>query len=225
MNRIISLIACLLLLPVAASAFDPPPMHPADRLIVTLFSDAWQNVPEGMELTSIQRGVNIKLMQDMPLGRSQFSLAAGLGITSHNLYSDHLYTTINSGDFGFMPIAVDYKKNKLSMNYLEVPVQLRYRSRNLPKSFRIYAGFEAGYLINAHTKYEGKSIMDSSSGRTTKFKEHKLGMMEDWRMNLSAMVGYGSVNFSVAYSLSSIFEGAQVSDMQPISLGVSLILF
>ncbi len=191
-------------------AFEPPRMHPTDRFMVTLFTDVWQDTPDGMDLKTIQRGVSIEAMQDMPLGRSNFSVAAGLGFTSHNLYSDHRYLyNLQEDIHDFYPIQLDYDKNKISLNYIDVPVQFRFRSRDLERTFRLYAGVRAGYLVNAHTKYEGKAYFAEPGGiqfspeaphdmyavpRTTKIKEHKLENINDFRIGLTAMVGYGRIN-------------------------------
>ncbi len=225
-------------------AFEPTRMYPTDRFIVTLFSDIWQDVPETMELKTIQRGVSISALQDMPLGRSNFSIAAGLEFSSHNMYSDNRYLfSATSDQFDFYPIHTGYDKNKISLNYIDVPVQLRLRSRDLNRTFRLYAGMKAGYLINAHTKYVGKQTFygygdiytpldgaDYYQGfpvteRTTKLKEHKLKNIQKYRIGLTAMVGYGSVNFHVFYPLTKVFEDNNAGDMAPLSLGLSLILF
>ncbi len=219
--------------------FMPDKMFPADRFIVTPFVDVWQDVPEGMDLKTLQRGINISALQDMPLGRTNFSVAAGLGFTSHNLYSDHLYLYKPAKDrFDFEPIAPghDYDKNKISLNYLDVPVQFRYRSRELPSTLRFYAGMRAGLLINAHTKYTGKEYFsihhDGSgnddndvTGRTVKVKEHKLENINRFSIGLTATIGYGIVNIFVYYPLTDVFEDNNASGMRPVSLGISLALF
>jgi hypothetical protein len=213
-------------------------MHPNDLFIVTLFSDFWQDLPGDMDLKSIQRGISIAALQDMPLGRTNFSLAAGLGFTSHNLYSDHRYLHNPSNDaFEFFQIAEnhEYDKNKLSLNYLEIPVQFRYRSRELPRSFRLYAGVKAGRLINAHTKFVGKEHWSDTcdgdgteppdTSRKAKIKEHRLKNIADYRIGITGTIGYGSINLRVYYPLTDIFTENSAEDARPLSLGVSFILF
>ncbi len=226
----------------AMNAFEPPRMHPTDRFIVTLFTDIWQDTPDQMELKTIQRGISINALQDMPLWRTNFSIAAGLGFTSHNLYSDHFYLfNTYENRFDFYPIPYSYEKNKISLNYMEVPVQLRYRTRDLNRTFRIYAGMKAGYLVNAHTKYVGKMTFSGPGGiqflnddeagetttmeRTTKIKTHKLRNINNLRVGLSAMVGYRSVNLYIYYPITNIFDDNHAEDMRPITLGFSFILF
>lgn len=213
-------------------------MHPDDRFMVTLFTDVWQDLPGDMDLKTIQRGISISALQDMPLGRTNFSLAAGLEFTSHNLFSDHRYLyKVRNNKFDFFPIDKDheYDKNKLSLNYLEIPVQIRYRSRELPRTFRFYAGMKAGRLINAHTKFVGKTFWyltydddeteATVTSRKVKIKEHRLKNIADYRIGITGTIGYGSVNLNIYYPLTGIFTENSAEDARPLSLGVSLILF
>lgn len=200
-------------------------MHPDDRFIVTIFTDLWQDLPAGMDAKTIQQGISISAFQDMPIGRTNFSLAAGLAFSSHNLYSDHRYLYLAGHDkFDFVPIGEEnqYDKNKLSLNYLEIPVQFRYRSRELPRTFRLYAGMKAGWLINAHTKFVGK---EPATNRKVKIKEHRLENISSYRIGLSGTIGYGNVNLHVYYPLTDVFSGNSAEDSRPLSLGVSFILF
>lgn len=231
---IIIIVMVLMLSGRQLQAFEPERMHPDDRLIITLFTDLWQDTPESMDLKTIQRGINISVLQDMPLGRTNFSIAAGLEFSSHNLYSDHLYLyNPAENKFDFYPIIAEhqYDKNKISINYIEIPVQLRYRSRNLPNTFRVYAGMKAGRVINAHTKFAGMEFfhyhMDSPvvTERAVKIKEHKLRNINDYRIGLTATIGYGFINLHAFYPLTDIFTDNSAENMTPLSLGISFIVF
>ncbi len=230
----ITLIIAMAFSATTAKAFVPERMHPTDRFIITVFSDIWQDVPEEMDLKTIQRGISISALQDMPLGRSNFSLAAGLAFSSHNLYSDHRYSFIPSlNQFRFVAIDPEheYDKNKLSMNYLEVPVQLRFKTRDLPSTLRFYAGVRAGYLFHAHTKFVGKRYYPQHfdpppvTERTIKVKEHKLKNINKYRIGLTGTVGYGAVNLHIYYQLTETFKDNNAGSMFPLSVGVSFIVF
>ena len=203
-------------------------MYPSDRFLFDLFTDIWQNTPDEMNTNTINRGISINLYQDFPLGTSPFSFAAGLGFTSHNLYSDHQYTfSFEDGNYDFYPAEdenFNLRKNKLSLNYLTVPVEFRFRSRTAPRSFRLYAGMRAGYQINAHTKYH---YSDTPQGvpEEIKIKEHKLENLQKFQFGLTGRIGYGRVNLNAYFPLTNIFDGNSVEDMRPISLGITLIMY
>lgn len=233
-HKTITILIAIICMATSAHGFVPERMHPTDRFMVTLFSDIWQDVPETIDLKTIQRGIGISAFQDMPLGRTNFSLAAGLAFSSHNLYSDNRYQfSPYLNQFHFVPIDSDhdYDKNKLSLNYLEVPVQLRFRTRDLPSTLRFYAGIKAGYLFHAHTKFEGKEYYGHGVGplfpteRTIKVKEHNLKNINSYRIGLTGTIGYGVVNLHFYYQLTETFKDNNAAGMYPLSVGVSFMIF
>ena len=214
----------------------------SDRFMIDLFTDIWRNAPENMEMNTINRGVNITMMQEFRLGNSPISFATGLGIASHNLYSDHFYdyapwysTYPQTGTYNFFPIDDNYefslgevKKNKLNLNYLNIPLEFRYRNNSLPSTFRITAGVRAGYLVNAHTKthiVNDSGVFGPNSQKEWKHKLHKLGNLEKFQFGVTARIGYGRINLNAYLPLTNIFKGNNVIDMKPFSLGLTFIVY
>ncbi len=204
-------------------------MRLQDRLIFDIFIDIWQNSPEEMDLKFFNRGINVALLQDFPIGYSNFAIAAGLSFSGHNMYSDHWYRYSHEDDnFDFEKIYddLDYRNNKININYIDIPLEFRYRtrpSREIPHPFRITIGAKFGYMIQAKTKYSGDwySSADNGEMREVKFKEINVGNIESWRYGIMCRIGYGFVNLTAYYPLSEIFEGNTVEDMIPVSLGIS----
>jgi hypothetical protein len=198
-------------------------MRPKDRLIIGLFTDTWSGLPQTMSTNTINRGVTIDYVQEFPISTSNFSFAAGIGFAGHNLYSDHYYRRFqNSHDF--QPIGEDLNyNNKLSLNYLNVPLEFRYRTRNTPRDFRIHAGVKAGLLINAHTKYSGDDPGEPS--RKTRLKEGRLDNMESFMLGFHGRIGYGRVNLNTFIPLSNIFKDNDAADARFLSFGLSFIIF
>jgi hypothetical protein len=223
MKKFIVLFAALALISIDVVSQEIPRMRPKDRLIVGLFTDMWSNLPGNMETKAINRGVTIDYLQDFPISTSNFSFAAGLGFASHNLYSDYFYErTLGRHDFVPNLLNLDVDKYKVSLNYLNVPVELRFRTRNTPQTFRIHAGLKAGLLVNAHTKYVGES---SPGGRETKRKEGKLDNIENFMFGFHGRIGYGRINLNTFINLNDIFEGNNAQDASLVSLGLSFIIF
>lgn len=204
---------------------DATKMRPADRFIFGLFTDVWSNLPSDMETNTINRGISIDYIQEFPISTSNFSVAAGLGFASHNLYSDYWYMRDfdnNVHSFTSINDELDYSNNKLSLNYINIPVEFRYRTRNTSRTFRIHAGIKGGLLINAHTKYVGE---DAPNGRETKYKEGKLDNIETFLLGFQGRIGYGRVNLNTFISLTDIFSDNNASNAEVMSLGVSFIIF
>lgn len=202
-------------------------MRPQDRFIIEPFIDLWQNVPSDIKSGSLDRGVSFNYLYDYPLGKSNFSIAAGLNYTSHNYYTDsHLFTRVGTTDvFDFVQITdgVKVDKVKISLNYIGVPVEIRYFFRTFPKALRIHAGFKTAYLVNGYNKYVGKDI--EGNDYDVKFREYKLENIEKLIYGVTARIGYGRINVFGFMPLNSFFTGNSAKDMYPISLGLSLILF
>ncbi len=196
-------------------------MRPADHLIVDLFSDFWIQAPEPMNLKTINRGIQISLLYDMPIGTSLFSLATGLGVISQNLYSDHHYQ-YKEDIFDFYPIQSDYTKNKLNLNYLNIPLEFRFRNETSAKALRIHGGVSGSYLINAHTKYAGT---DELQQRDVKRKTHKLGQIEKLNLSVHARIAYRKVGVFCRYSLSGVFYDNEAASMTPVSVGFMVVLY
>jgi len=240
MKRILIVLAAFFVLTFSVKAEDVFMTGRTDRLMIDLFTDFWSNVPSSMDVYTINRGVNISMMQDFRLWRSSFSVATGLGIASHNLYSDHFYkftpihessTWPQPGQFDFNPIYDTYgelKKNKLNLNYLNLPFEFRYRNNNLSHTLRVYAGLRLGFLINAHTKTHLKNangVFGAGTQTEWKYKEHKLGNLEKFQFGVTGRIGYGRLNLFAYMPLTNVFEGNNSTEMKPFSIGLTFIVY
>ncbi|MFP4288699.1 MAG: outer membrane beta-barrel protein [Bacteroidales bacterium] len=205
---------------------DIIPMKATDRFMIGLFTDVWSDLPSGMDTKVINRGISIDMMQDFPLGNSNFSLGLGLGYMGQNLYSDNYLYTLFEGNYDFVEIdeEVVVEKSKLSLNYLQVPFEVRFRTRNLPENLRIHLGARAGLLINAHNKYLGGDL-EGLSDKERKFKESKLGNVEQFNFGLLARVGYSRFNVFAYMPLMAVFEDNNAEDASFLSVGLTFIVF
>lgn len=189
---------------------------------IDIFNDLVQDAPAGIEYRTINPGVNIYGMYTYEIPKSTISLAIGLGLGMHNLHSNGLLSdsAANSVLTPFPETAngrnVDYKQNKLQLTYLDIPAEIRFKSKG---GFRLAAGIKAGYLLSAHTKYKGD---DLDGGRTVKIKEGSLPNLEKWRFGPTFQIGYKFVNLTAFYSLSRVFTETTEIEIYPISVGISL---
>ncbi len=215
--------------------------EPSDRLILDLYLDLWQDTPDNMETKWYSRGINLSYMYDMPIGTSNFSFAPGISISSHNLFSNSLFTTDTTllgkptGDTKVLTIKdmatikgnekYSYNNNKLNVTYIDIPLELRYiNNRDKTKKnerFRVSLGLKVGLKISDHMKYKGDDFIDGYE-EDIKFKQQKVKNIESYRYGVMARVGYGWVNLNFYYSLSKLFDDDNI-DMYPISIGLSVI--
>jgi len=213
---------------------DKSKLKKEDFLISEFFSDIWQNTPTqpaSLKPKLINRGYNAYAMLDNPIMNSNFSFAFGIGISIHNLYSNCIPTEVldTSGkptgvtEFLAIPDNIKYKKNKLSLFYTDIPLELRFRTKNSSNNFKIAAGFKVGYLLQSHIKYEGDRF-DNIEG-TIKYKEYKIANIETLRYGVTGRIGYGRYNLNVYYALTNLFAEGKGPEMYPISVGLAVTPF
>jgi hypothetical protein len=223
----------------------------ADRLMVDVFTDIWMNKPGDsmMSIKTINMGSNTYFFRDIPIGRSNFSFAVGAGISCHNQYSDAApvretvadstspWNYVFTGKTTFAKIPSDIngneikiKNNKLTVAYIDIPVEFRFRTRNEGQKFKAALGFKIGYLISSHTKYHGSDIVYDyetqawalNSDKNNKVKFFKIPNIESYRMGPTFRIGWGWVNLSAYYSLTNLFKKDHGPAMNPLSVGISI---
>lgn len=217
--------ACLLFLALVASLPEVSGqalrMRPADQFMVDLFTDHWAGLPDEIDADLINRGIRINALRDVPIGLSNFSFAIGVTFSGHNLYSDHAYA-YHDGRFGFFPIEANYSNNKLSLNYLGIPLEIRYKTRHPPKTLKLHAGLTVSRLVNAHTKFTGT---DPVTDRHIKTKEARLGQIQASSLSVQFRVAYNRLGVFSSIVLSNVFEQDGLSAMKPVSVGLVFMLF
>ena len=201
-----------------------------DILILDLFTDLWQDVPTNVNVRAINQGVNIYAMLNYPIANSNFSLAAGLGVSSHNFYSDATPIIGESGT-SFIKLdekhqkKVDYSINKINVTYIDIPIEIKFKTRaERSKRFKASIGCKIGYNISNHTKYRGEDVIENTSDYIT-LKKSNIKNINDWNYGITARIGYGRYNLMAYYSLSKLFEKNKGPQIYPISIGISITPF
>jgi hypothetical protein len=193
-----------------------------DKFIIDVYHDNWLGKPDSIKTKWQSRGTAISFFYDYQLGKSNFSIAAGASIASHNiLMNGAIVSTTDSAGRAFSSIDVfdepyksTVKKNKISTNFVEVPVEVRFRTKPNEKghSMNVFVGAKVGYLINAHSK---------TIDKTGKYKSFNFSDINNIRYGTYIRAGYGKVSLYGFYSLSEFFKEKQGIIMNPFSLGVS----
>ena len=225
MNRILTLILVTFL---SANLFaqDDNNNTPGgkDRLVMELNWNTWLDNPDSIDLKWYSRGINFYFMYDLPFGTSNFSIAPGIGIGVDNVYHDGRFTYNDSiVSFVKLPDSLDYSKNKLTTTYVDIPLELRFRSNPDGKnnSFKAGIGIKAGMLLSSHTKYVGEGNSFGTFQEEIKIKEKKVPELARFRYGLTARIGYGPFNLQAFYGLSELFEEGLGPTMKPLSIGIS----
>ncbi|HEY0030072.1 MAG TPA: porin family protein [Bacteroidia bacterium] len=190
---------------------------PKDHIVVDFGYTGYRNLPDGITQKPYSLGGNAYFMWDYPFGYGPFSFAIGGGFSTHDMHTNGkvMYTIDGKSTF-FEPLTVKYRTNKLSCNYVEIPVELRLRTRG-EKSFKLTIGGKVGYAFNVHTKYE------DAEG---KIKVYKIKNIDPLRYGITFRIGYNKWNLQGFYALSELFKkGRGEPGMIPFSCGIGLLMY
>ncbi|CAN5278173.1 hypothetical protein BH09BAC2_BH09BAC2_02370 [soil metagenome] len=202
-----------------------------DHLMIQLSSDHWTNMPDsiGSHQQGFSRGLNGYFMLDKPFRSSpKFSIGFGLGIGSTNIFFKKMNIDLKSTTTRLPFTAVDssnhFKKYKLSLSYLEVPLELRFSSNPMAnaKSVKVALGVKVGTLINAHTK--GKELQNKNNTSINSYteKENSKRFFNTTRMVGTARVGYGIFSIFGAYQLNNVLKDAAGPAMKSYQVGITI---
>ncbi|MEI6852949.1 MAG: outer membrane beta-barrel protein [Bacteroidota bacterium] len=212
----------------------------ADRLVFNIFSDIWMGAPtDSMSIKKINRGADFYVMKEFPFGKSNFSFALGLGVGCNNLYSnampvksfslDSLGAKVYDGKTVFTKIPsfspdgrqpINFKNNKFTQVYLDIPLEFRYRMKN--NAFKFYLGGKVGLMLSNHTKYNGDDYTENYPTGTMRIKEYKIANVSKYRYGITARIGWKWIQVYGYYSLSKLFKKDLGPDMYPISVGLTI---
>ncbi|MFZ4402195.1 MAG: porin family protein [Bacteroidales bacterium] len=208
-----------------------------DIFILDLFTDIWQDVPANTDVRTINQGINIYGMLNLPIGYSNFSLGGGLGVSSHNFYSDAIpvlgrnLSNSLTGTTEFIKLGdyygrqINYSINKINTTSIEIPFELKYKTRaDRNKRFKASIGWKIGYNISNHSKYRGEDVLENTSDIIT-IKKTNIKYLNNWNYGITARIGFGMYNLMLYYSLSKMFEKDKGPQYYPISLGISITPF
>lgn len=216
----------MMMLQFSVSAQTKEKREREDQLIVDLTYETLLNNPDDIDFKWYNNGVNVHLMYDAPIKTSSFSGAIGIGISSQSYYSNGQlrveYDSTRSRDMMvWNKVDTNYRNNKISTTYIEVPVEFRWRSEESPSGYRwkVAVGAKFGYLIDTHDK------MTFNNSDRDKYKTYIFPEMNQYRVGTHIRVGYGKVNLTAFYSITPwINEGRGLRQNQ-LSIGVSILPF
>jgi len=204
-----------------------PKSKSADKFMFTYtFDNVFHQETNGFATRWSSRGVGLHFMYDVPFKSSGFSVAPGLGF-SHASYYHNSFMVEDADGTRFEPIADfkdndDYKRHKLAVNFIELPVELRFRTKpnKSGSMWKVAAGFKAGFRLTAVNKEVRKE-----NDYYKKFKTKGYRDVNQVRVGPTLRFGYGAFNLFAFYSITGLFKNSVNIDMTPFSIGVTICSF
>jgi hypothetical protein len=200
-----------------------------DHFFIQIGHLSWVGKPDSIKTKGLPRSLNIYMLLNFPFKTNpHWSVALGPGIASDNMYFDKMTVGIkdNTSSVRFNDVSdtSHFKKYKLSTNYLEAPVELRYRFNpdDDKKSVKIALGAKVGTLLNAHIK--GTTFQNSGNQTLNDYtlKESSKKFFSKQRLSVMGRVGIGSFSLFASYSVTPVFKEGLGPTAKPLTIGLTL---
>ena len=205
--------------------------RPGDHLMIQFSSDHLSAMPDsiGSHQSGFSKGFNAYFMLDKPFKTSpKYSIGIGIGVGSSNIafkkMNIDLKSTTAKLPFTATDSAIHFKRYKLSLSYLEIPLEFRFSSNplNSNKGWKAAIGLKAGTIINAHTK--GKELQNKNNTLINDYiqKENSKKFINGTRFMGTARIGYGIFSLFAAYQLNNVLKDVVGPPMKLYQIGFTL---
>ncbi len=184
-----------------------------------LYTDFVTKIPFDYTPAAINPGFNVFGTYNFPVGKTQHVFALGVGISSHNLYSNTKIADVNADTIDFKPITNNYKRSKLNVTYIDIPGELRLKFKN---NWKLGIGFKMGILIDSKEKYIGDI---SLTGPRIYEKTKRINSLEKYSFGPTLRVGYKWVSLYGYYQIGRTFESTRGPEFSPVSVGLTICPF
>jgi len=193
-------------------------LYREDQFYFGLTYNKLQNTPSGLSQNKFSSGITVGFLRDMPINKARtWAIALGLGYSLNN-YNDNLFIDDSDAEnLYFTDANVTFDKNKLSLHYVDMPLEIRWRN-STPEShkfWRIYTGFKVSYLFYDRYKFtnsEGKILIKGNKD------------LNKIQYGTYVAMGWNTWNFYAYYGLNPMFKSAKISgkqlDMNTLNLGL-----
>ena len=145
----------------------------------------------------LSRHFQVGFVRDIPLISSgKLAIGLGLGYSFQNYNSNLVRFNINNERSIFIVNNTLNQKSKLSFNFIEFPISLRWRNSSLNdyQFWRVYSGIKCQRNILSKLKYSSGDIINISNE------------VNNWNKELYLSFGYNTWNFYFSYGLDQIMK-------------------
>lgn len=220
----------LIALIVSATSFAQLIANKTDNKITVgfdLFSDIQLNTSDNWDARGFNQGVDWYLTYNFPLGEStKHTVSIGAGMSHHNYFSySHILNPYTNDSIQYMQCRdlEKFKRFKVNVNYVDIPLELRFRIKD---QIKIGVGFKLGIMVMGKTKYVGPDYTDGNladgSGNLIHEKQCYIKNLERYTYSATLRVGWKWVSAFAAYQLNPVFEvGHDAPVIHPLSVGVA----
>lgn len=175
---------------------------------------------DNFNLRTINQGVDFYLTYNFSIAKTKHTVSLGVGFSSHNYYMKNAYLAEPYADtIQFANLAYSYKRSKINVNYIDVPIEINFR---IQEKIKISLGFKVGILTTGKSKYVGEL---DESGQVYRVKYSRISQLERYVYSGTFRVAYRSFNIFAAYQFTRTFKDNLGPDILPLSIGIGFRAF
>lgn len=208
------------------SGFEPyekEKLRKYDRLVIDIAYNDWHGDRNAFTSPWNSLGLNISLYFDHVLTKANtLSLGYGLSYAHYNNKTSLFLernTTDNFTELIPFPTGDNTARYKFTANYLELPLELRFRTTGR-NHFKWIIGGTVGYQLNSFTQRVFEINGETYKNRVVGFPDNN-----DWRLGATARFGVRKYALYVAYYFTPFFTSDNSVDLTPLSVGMSMAIF
>lgn len=191
------------------------PFYREDQFYVGLTHSVFMKTAADFSQQSVSLGSSFGFLRDFPINQQRtVSIAPGLGFALYNFKHNAALIDPILND---ITIDKHFAKNVQKASYLEVPIEIRWRTSKVHshKFWRIYTGIKYSYLLNSSSKYEGYF------GKI----EHKRNpLISKSNIGVYVSAGFNTWNFYAYYGLTPLYKkgtlNQDTSQLNVLNLGL-----
>jgi hypothetical protein len=198
--------------------FDAPDsLFREDQFYLNITYNTLQKVPDGLQQTKFSPGFSVGFLRDMPINASRtFAVAAGLGY-SLSVYNQNLgiFESNNATTYEILNAeGVSVSKDKLSLHYVDLPVEFRWRNATPDnhRFWRVHFGVKLSYLVANQYK------LVSTAGNLT---NNNLNDLSKFHYGLYLSTGWNTWNIYAYYGFNPIFTSDAKINGQSIDMNTA----
>jgi len=194
-----------------------------DFVMIDINYSSLINAPKNVTF-DVGYGMSFQMYYDYQFKVKQLSGALGVAYSHDSYYSNAFLSfsdSINGDYYQFYPFSdldSNVKTNKYVTNYLDIPLELRFRSlaNKNGHSWKASVGFRVGLRLGSHTR----TITDKG-----RFQNYNYDALQRIRYGVTARFGYGRMGVVGYYGLSTLFEKGRGHELIPWSVGFTITPF
>ncbi len=199
--------------------------HANDHLLLQLGYSDFLNKQDSVSTKGFGRSTNVYFMMAFNfVSAPKFSVAVGAGIGADNYYlnKERIDLTNQTRATFYSDTLDQYRRSKLAMNFVEVPLELRYSSNpdNPNHAWKFALGIKAGLLVNAHTKVKMLRDINGIPNYTLKTKDNHL--FDEERAAGTFRFGYGVLSLFTQVDITNFFKANDGVNIRPYTVGITV---